>query len=138
MNTNVPSKQKFNDLDLIDHQDTTWPQLKQMMELKPTKTKFSTLISYDDHDNVIKSTTTEQKVKTLTSTFENILTHDTTKTYCNDDHKHNIEDTIKSYAHQLSPQKTIPSRYNEIEHTITKQDRINNKQTEDKKSKRPR
>ena len=113
---------KCNNLDLADHQDKTWPQLKQMMGLKPTKTKYPTLITYDEHDNVIKSTTTEQKVKTLTSTFENIFTHDNTKTYYNDDHKHNVEDTIKSYAHQLAPQKTIPSRYKETEHAITKQD----------------
>ena len=53
--------------------------MKSMLGLKPVKTKYPTLITLDNNNKKIKSTTT-QKIQTLTDTYKNIFTYDNHQT----------------------------------------------------------
>ena len=87
---------KCDDLELDERQDKTWNQLKQMMGLKPTKTKFPTLITKNRNNQTIKSTSTEDKIVTLTKTFKDMFTYGNTKPYFNESQKINVESDLKN------------------------------------------
>ena len=46
------------------------------IKIKQTISHILNIITHDKDKNKIRSTTTEQKIDTLTSTLENIFTHD--------------------------------------------------------------
>ena len=79
-------KTKCDDLELDERQDKTWNQLKQMVGLKPTETKFPTLITKKSNKQTIKSTTTEDKIDTLTKTFKTYL-HWTIQNHTSTNHR---------------------------------------------------
>ena len=110
---------KCNDLELKDNQNTTWKQIKQMTGQQKPKTKFPTLITQDKNGQTIKSTTTQDKVKIITETFEDIFTYDNPKPYFDDTHKINVTNHMKEIQHQLSPLKSIPENYLHSQHKIT-------------------
>ena len=84
-----------NDLELTDNQDNTWHQLKKILKLNKPYPTFPTLITYDKDNNKIRSTTTEQKIDTFTSTFENIFTHDDPPEHYNINFKEQIAINLK-------------------------------------------
>ena len=117
-------QKKCNDLELTDNQENTWPQLKRLLGLKPPPTKFPTLITKNETtDKKMKSTTPQQKVDTLTTTFQNIFTHETSKPHFNEKHKKRRDTEIAIYKimNIINPLKEITPNYTETEHTITKE-----------------
>ena len=68
------------------------PKILKLNKPHPT---FPTLITYDQDNNKIRSTTTEQKIDTFTSTFENIFTHDDPSEHCNINFKEQIAINLK-------------------------------------------
>ena len=102
------------------------------MGLKPTKTKFLTLITKNSNNQTIKSTTTEDKIDTPSKTFKYIFTYDNTKPYFNESQKINVESGLKKHTNKTSALKTVSADFTNTDYTITKQDIKN------QKSKRPR
>ena len=113
---------KFNDLELKENQNNTWKQMKSMLGLKPVKTKYPTLITLDINNKKIKSTTTTQKIQTLTDTFKNIFTYDNTKPYFDNKHKTHIETELTNHVDKTSTLKEIPPNYKDSEYALTKKD----------------
>ena len=114
---------KCNDLELKENQNNTWKQMKSMLGLKPVKTKYPTLITLDNNNKKIKSTTTTQKIQTLTDTFKNTFTYDNTKPYFDNKHKTHTETELTNHVDKTSTLKAIPLNYKNSEYAITKKDR---------------
>ena len=100
-----------NDLELTDNQDNTWHQLKKILKLNKPHPTFPTLITYDKDNNKIRSTTTEQKIDTLTSTFENIFTHDDPPEHYNINFKEQIAINLKLNEKLINTLPTISPNY---------------------------
>ena len=113
---------KCNDLELKENQNNTWKQMKSMLGLKPAKIKYPTLITLDNNNKKIKSTTTTQKIQTLTDTFKNIFTYDNTKPYFDNKHKTHTETELTNHVDKTSTLKEIPPNYKDSEYAITKKD----------------
>ena len=125
---------KCDDLELDINQNKTWNNIKQMMGLKKKNTQMPTLITMKDNKKH-KSITTEEKIKTMTETLENIFSKDDIKPYFDEEHKTEVETEINTeYKERLKPQ-TIPRGIDstKTEHSITIQeienkiDRLNTK-----------
>ena len=121
-------EQKCNDLELTENQDNQWQQLKILTNTK-TQTTFPTLITKDNKGNEIKSQTTKEKVKTLTTALENIFTKEGNQDNYNNQFKEHVENEIINISHLIRPLKQIPTNYmkqnnaitnEEITHTINK------------------
>ena len=96
--------------------------MTSMLGLKPIKTKFPTLISIDNDNKVIKSTTTTQKIQRLTNRFNSIFTHDNAKPNFDNKHKVYTENELTKHIDKTSTLKEIPYNYKTTEYTIAKAD----------------
>ena len=108
-----------NDLELTDNQDNTWHQLKKILKLNKPYPTFPTLITYDKDNNKIRSTTTEQKIDTFTSTFENIFTHDDPSEHYNINFKEQIATNLKLNEKLINTLPTISPNYLTHKYAIT-------------------
>ena len=94
-----------NDLELKDNQDNTWHQLKKILKLNKPYPTFRTLITHDNDNNKIRSTTTEQKIDTLT------YSHDNPPDHYNTNFKEEIEINLKLNEKLINILPTISTNY---------------------------
>ena len=82
-----------------------------MLKLNKPHPTFPTLITYDKDDNKIRSPTTEQKIDTFTSTFENIFIHDDPSVHYNINFKEQIAINLKLNEKLINTLPTTSPNY---------------------------
>ncbi len=111
---------KCNDLELQDHQNTTWPQLKQILGTKRPPPKYPTLITKNNDNEIIRHETPEKKIKLLTNTLVNIFTEEQDKPHFDNNHKNDIDNQYNNNKHIYKPLKTAPINYKTATNHISK------------------
>ena len=111
---------KCNDLELEDPQKTTWKTLKSIMGTKNKPPHYPTLITNDDQGNIIKSTTTTEKINTFTQTIQKLFTEEE-NTEFNDKYKKEVEKVINNNQHIINPLKITPINYKTSANSISKE-----------------
>ena len=113
-----------DDLELTDNQDKTWIQLKQVLGLTRTKTKYPTLHKTYEDGTKTKATTTEQKTTLLTETLQDTFTHDNHPPQFNEYYRTGVNSYIEQEQDTLRPRQQIPQDYLTNQDSITL-DKIN-------------